>query len=134
RKGEWKLQSGVSCTRYQRVAARSSQRGAAMIYEISVIAGDGTNHTNQTYKVEVGANGQAKVNGRAIQLDATLQERDVLSLIIGGHSGGRSYEVRRDGANGDALLNVNGSTFRVEVRDPRSLRGQRDRTGGTSGA
>src|SRR2546423_15662537 len=98
-----------------------------MIYDITVTGADGK---AQTHKVELGRNGTCRIDGEEVRFDSSLQERDVLSLILGG----QSYEVRRDGNNGNFSLWLNGAAFQADVRDPRSLRGQRDRATGTEGA
>ena len=98
-----------------------------MIYEISLTSPSGE---TTTHKVEIDKDGSCRIDGAAVAYDATVQERDVLSLIIGG----KAYEVRRDGSNGSFQLWVNGVAVEAEVRDPRSLRGRKDRSGGAEGA
>src|ERR1041385_1631538 len=61
---------------------------------------------------------QAKVDGKAMAVDAVIAERDVMSLLIEG----RSYDIKRETTAASEHMVVRGITFTSEVRDPRSLR------------
>ena len=118
-----------------------------MVYEILVTGRDGA---SQTFQVEVGAGGlptqgaggsvvgdkpaaafTCKVDGAEIgpELNATMMESDVLSLLIGG----KQYEVRRDQLGEQIEIQVGGERYTVEVRDPRSLRARRGRGASSDG-
>src|SRR3981081_1047101 len=88
-----------------------------MTYEVMV--GDGARskpHSLEIKKTDPG--GECHLDGRAIQVDAIIPRRDVLSLIIDG----RSYEIEREQTATGLHLWVGGTRFVVELRDPRSLR------------
>ncbi len=78
---------------------------------------------------------RCQVNGRAVEVDAALPERDVLSLIVGG----RACEVERErpgSGRGDAAelqLVIRGRRYAAAVRDPRALRSRRARTAADDG-
>ncbi len=89
----------------------------------------------KSYRVELarGEQGYAcRVDGREVALESASVEREVLWLLIGGHS----YEVRREarpGGQGQAnsggmRLVVRGQRYAAEVRDPRAFRGRRAAT------
>lgn len=90
-----------------------------MIYEVTVGA--------SIFRVELTAGknawqcrlSDASGGTRELEIDGMLSAGDVLSLLVGG----RSYEVRRDSASGEVILQ--GERYPVEVRDMRSLRGRR---------
>jgi biotin carboxyl carrier protein len=54
-------------------------------------------------------------------VDALIPRKDVLSLIVDGHS----YEIKREQTATDLHLWVGDTRFQVELRDPRSLRSRR---------
>jgi biotin carboxyl carrier protein len=86
-----------------------------MIYDVTV---DG-----KGYRLELERAAEAwicRLNGRAIQVDAVLARADVLSLRIAN----QAYEVKCERVGGEVHLCVGSARFRVEVRDPRSLRGR----------
>jgi biotin carboxyl carrier protein len=95
-----------------------------MIYEVTV---DGKTHQLELEHVE-GA-WKCRLDGREISVDAVLARPDVLSLLVDGHS----YEIKREQTATDPQLWVGNTRFEVELRDPRSLRSRRDRTGDASG-
>ncbi len=94
-------------------------------YEVNV---DG-----QNFRVELSrAEGRTlcKVDGREIEVDAVITDREVLSLIVNG----RSYEVKRERtATDDHVVIGGGIRFATEVRDPRSLRTRKAAGGGEEG-
>jgi biotin carboxyl carrier protein len=61
---------------------------------------------------------ECRLDGQAIEVDAVLARRDVLSVIIGG----KAYEVKRERTPTDMHLWVGSARYAVQVRDPRSLR------------
>src|SRR5215467_6856120 len=87
-----------------------------MIYEILV---DGKQHRLELEKAEAGW--KCVLDGNAMQVDAVLTRRDVLSLIVAG----RSYEIKRERTRSDLHMWVGSERFSVEVRDPRSLRARK---------
>ncbi len=90
-----------------------------MVYEIAV---DGKPHRLELEKNQGGWN--CRLDGKEIQVDAVMPRRDVLSLLIDGHS----YEIKREQTASDLHLWVGSTRFAVELRDPRSLKSRR--TGG----
>jgi biotin carboxyl carrier protein len=63
---------------------------------------------------------ECRLDGRAIEIDAVLARRDVLSILMNG----KAYEVKRERAPTDMHLWVGSSRYAAQVRDPRSLRGR----------
>jgi|SRR5882762_5478246 len=61
---------------------------------------------------------ECRLDGRAIEIDAILARRDVLSIIIAG----KAYEIKRERAVTDMHLWVGSVRYAAQVRDPRSLR------------
>ena len=88
-----------------------------MIYEVIV---DGKPHRLELEKTDSGW--KCVVDGNAMQVDAVLTRRDVISLIVAG----RSYEIKREQTYSDLHMWVGSERFAVELRDPRSFRGRRD--------
>jgi biotin carboxyl carrier protein len=86
-----------------------------MIYDITI---DGTSHRLELDRAE--ARWSCRLDGREVQVDAVLVEKDVLSLRIGNYA----YEVRREQVASGTQLSVGSARFVVDVRDPRSLRGR----------
>ena len=87
-----------------------------MVYEIDI---DG-----KQYRLELtrAANGwHCLLDGRAVDVDAVLARRDVLSILIDG----KAFEVKREITPTDTHLWVGSQRYAAEVRDPRSLRGRR---------
>ncbi|MCU1283819.1 MAG: biotin carboxyl carrier protein [Acidobacteriales bacterium] len=104
-----------------------------MTYDITVTAKDGQ---TQTFSVELSRAKDSdklicRVNGEEFNpgLDSQNPERDVLSVLVGS----RSYEIHRDGSNGEMQIQVGGTRYTVEVRDPRSLKARRAKAGATDG-
>jgi biotin carboxyl carrier protein len=92
-----------------------------MTYEVSV---DG-----QTMKVELEKHDTVwvcKVDGIEYAVDAQLTAREVMSLLVNG----KAYEAKREHSlTGDLHLVFGSERFAVEVKDPRSLRSRRSRSG-----
>jgi len=61
---------------------------------------------------------ECRLDGRAIEIDAILARRDVLSIIIDG----KAYEIKRERTATDMHLWVGSVRYAAQVRDPRSLR------------
>jgi len=61
---------------------------------------------------------ECRLDGRAMQIDAVLARRDVLSLIIDG----RAYEIKRERTATDLHLWVGSVRYAAQLRDRRSLR------------
>ncbi len=91
-----------------------------MVYEIMV---GGKPHRLELEKAAAGW--ECRLDGQSIHVDALIPRRDVLSLLIDGHS----YEIKREQTATDLHMWVGSARFAVEMRDPRSLR-SRQKTGG----
>jgi biotin carboxyl carrier protein len=63
---------------------------------------------------------ECRLNGQAIEVDAVLARRDVLSVIIDG----KAFEIKRERTPTDMHLWVGPVRYAVQLRDPRSLRGR----------
>ncbi len=68
---------------------------------------------------------RCRVDGRELEVDASLVRRDVISLLVGG----TAYEVKRERTPTDLHIWVKNERFQVEVRDPRSLRSRKGAAG-----
>jgi biotin carboxyl carrier protein len=95
-----------------------------MIYEI--IAG-GQPHRLELEKAAAGW--ECRLDGQPVHIDAVIPRRDVLSLLVDGHS----YEIKREQTATDLHLWVGSSRFAVELRDPRSLRSRQKAAGDEKG-
>ena len=99
-----------------------------MTYEVMV--GDGARSKPHRLELKKTDHGwECHLDGRAIQVDAIIPRRDVLSLIIDG----RSYEIKREQTATGLHLWVGGTRFVVELRDPRSLRSRQKTAGNEKG-
>jgi biotin carboxyl carrier protein len=87
-----------------------------MVYEITV---DGKPHRLELEKSD--GRWECRLDGREIEIDAVVTRRDVLSLLVDGHS----YEIKREQTAADLHMWVGSTRFAVELRDPRSLRSRR---------
>ena len=63
------------------------------------------------------------LDGREVAVDAVLARPDVLSVVVEG----RAYEIRRERVGAGLRIWVGGQAYTAEVRDPRSLRGRKER-------
>jgi biotin carboxyl carrier protein len=84
-----------------------------MTYDVNI---DGKN-----YRLELNCldeRWECHLDGRAIEVDAVLARRDVLSVIIGG----KAYEIKRERTAIDMHLWVGSVRYAAQLRDPRSLR------------
>ena len=95
-----------------------------MVYEITV---DGKPHRLELEKAD--GRWECRLDGREIKVDALITRRDVLSLLVDGHS----YEIKREQTATDLHMWVGGTRFAVELRDPRSLRSRRAAAGDEKG-
>jgi biotin carboxyl carrier protein len=122
-----------------------------MTYEVTIAAISPGGVPARTYRVEILRDPESghlvcRLDGAPLPLDVAAPERGVLSLLFEG----RSYEVRLDRANGarpgagggngsqaaasgELNISVGGRAYRAEVRDPRSLRARRIRSGAAEG-
>ncbi len=90
-----------------------------MLYEVMV---DGKPHRLELEKAPGGL--ECRFDGQPVNIDAVFPRRDVLSLLVDGHS----YEIEREQTATELHLWVGSTRFAVELRDPRSLR-SRQRSG-----
>jgi biotin carboxyl carrier protein len=90
-----------------------------MIYEVIVGAG-GKPHRLELERAD--AEWICRLDGKLIAIDALIPRKDVLSLILDGHS----YEIKREQTATDLHLWVGDMRLPVELRDPRSLRSRRN--------
>jgi biotin carboxyl carrier protein len=95
-----------------------------MIYEITV---DGEPHRLELGKSDGGW--ECRLDGHEIKVDAVITRRDVLSLLIDGHS----YEIKREQTATDLHMWVGCTRFAVELSDPRSFRSRRAGAGDEKG-
>jgi biotin carboxyl carrier protein len=95
-----------------------------MVYEITI---DGKPHRLELEKADGGWD--CRFDGRQFKVDAVVTRRDVLSLLIDGHS----YEIKREQTATDLHMWVGNQRFAVELRDPRSLRSRRAGAGDEKG-
>jgi biotin carboxyl carrier protein len=95
-----------------------------MVYEITV---DGKPHRLELEKAD--GRWECRLDGREIKVDAVITRRDVLSLLVDGHS----YEIKREQTATDLHMWVGSTRFAVELRDPRSLRSRRAAAGDEKG-
>ena len=95
-----------------------------MVYEVMV---DGKPHR---LELERAAGGwECRLDGQPVHLDGVIPCRDVLSLLVDGHS----YEIKREQTATDLHLWVGSTRFVVELRDPRSLRSRQKAAGDEKG-
>jgi biotin carboxyl carrier protein len=95
-----------------------------MVYEVMV---DGKPHR---LELERAAGGwECRLDGQPVHLDGAIACRDVLSLLVDGHS----YEIKREQTATALHLWVGSTRFVVELRDPRSLRSRQKAAGDEKG-
>jgi biotin carboxyl carrier protein len=95
-----------------------------MVYEITV---NGKPHRLELEHAD--GRWECRLNGREIKVDAVVPRRDVLSMLVDGHS----YEVKREQSPTDLHLWVGSTRYGVELRDPRSLQSRRNAAGDEKG-
>jgi biotin carboxyl carrier protein len=96
-----------------------------MVYEIIV---GGKPHRVELEKAAEGW--ECRLDGQPVSIDAVIPRRDVLSLLVDGHS----YEVKREQTATDVHVWVGSTRFAVELRDPRSLRSRQRSAADEKGA
>jgi biotin carboxyl carrier protein len=84
-----------------------------MTYDVTI---EGKNYRLELSRSE--GRWECRLDGRAIEIDAVLARRDVLSILMNG----KAYEVKRERTPTDMHLWVGSSRYAAQVRDPRSLR------------
>ena len=92
-----------------------------MIYEILVGGETGGKESGKPHRLELrksAAGWECRLDGRVLHVDAVIPRRDVLSLLVDGHS----YEIKREQTATDLHMWVGSARFAVQLRDPRSLR------------
>ena len=72
---------------------------------------------------------ECRVDGKPVEVDAIITDRDVLSLVLAG----RSYEIKRERVGHDQHILVGVTRYASEVRDPRSLRARKAAADGAQG-
>jgi len=87
-----------------------------MIYEVTI---NGKDHRLDLSRAAEGG-WQCKLDGREVRVDASLTRPGVLSLLVDN----QSYEIKREQIAGETNLWVGSARYRVEIRDPRSMRGR----------
>jgi biotin carboxyl carrier protein len=95
-----------------------------MVYDVLI---DGKNYRLELERAD--ARWQCRLDGQEINVDASLVEPDVLSILIAG----KAYEVKREHTATDMHLWVGSARYAVELRDPRSLRSRRAGTAAEHG-
>jgi biotin carboxyl carrier protein len=95
-----------------------------MFYEVIV---NGKPHRLELEKAAGGW--ECRLDGQAVNIDAVIARRDVLSLLVDGHA----YEVKREQTTTDLRMWVGTTCFGVKLRDPRSLRSRSQAAGGEKG-
>jgi biotin carboxyl carrier protein len=95
-----------------------------MVYEVMV---DGKPHRLELERAAAGW--ACRLDGQPVHLDGVITCRDVLSLLVDGHS----YEIKREQSATDLHLWVGSTRFLVELRDPRSLRSRQKAAGDEKG-
>ena len=99
-----------------------------MTYEV-IVGDEAGNEPHRLELKKTDAGWECRLDGRAIQVDAIIPRRDVLSFIIDG----RSYEIKREQTATGLHLWVGGSRFAVELPDPRSSRSRQKTAGNEKG-
>jgi biotin carboxyl carrier protein len=95
-----------------------------MIYEVMI--------RDRTYRVDLvraGVSWRCSLDGREFTVDAVPAQNGALSLLVEG----KSYEARWQQLGEERRIVVGHEVFKVQVRDPRSLRSRRSRESGTQG-
>jgi biotin carboxyl carrier protein len=72
---------------------------------------------------------QCRLDGREVEIDAVLTGQNSLSVLMEG----KSYEIKRERTVADTYVWVAGSSYSIEVRDPRSLRARKRKAGDENG-
>jgi biotin carboxyl carrier protein len=91
-----------------------------MLYEVTI---DGKNHQLQLERAD--GIWQCRLDGLAVQVDAILNRRNVLSLLMNG----KAYDIKRELTTSGLNIWVGTTRYAVQIRDPRSLRRRKDGAG-----
>ena len=95
-----------------------------MLYDITI---DGRN-----YRLDLQRKAglwQCLLNGQELKIDAVRTGHDSISVLLEG----KSYEIKRDRRAPDTYLWVGNLSYAAEVRDPRSLRARKNKSGDETG-
>lgn len=96
-----------------------------MTYDVVV---DGKTHQVELTKGE--KTWLCKVDGEAVEVDAAMTARDILSVLVGG----KAYEIKRERSlQGELHMVIGSARYAVDVQDPRSLRTRRAAAGAEAG-
>ena len=96
-----------------------------MTYDVVV---DGKSHRLELMRSE--QRWKCVVDGEAMEVDAALTARDVLSVLVGN----KAYEIKRERSlQGELHLVIGSARYAIDVQDPRSLRTRRASAGGEAG-
>jgi len=88
-----------------------------MTYDVVV---DGKTHRLELSRGE--NTWQCLIDGEAMEVDAALTARDVLSVLVGN----KAYEIKRERSlRGELHMVIGSARYAVDVQDPRSLRTRR---------
>ena len=102
-----------------------------MVYEI-IVGSRGGKESRVPQQLELQKSAgrwECRLDGQPINIDAIIPRRDVLSLLVDGHS----YEIKREQTATDLHIWVGSSRFAVELRDPRSLQSRQKAAGDDKG-
>ena len=91
-----------------------------MLYEVTI---DGKNHHLQLEPAEGGW--QCRLDGLPVKVDAVLNRRNVLSLLMNG----KAYDIKREITTTGMNIWVGTTRYAAQIRDPRSLRRRKDGAG-----
>jgi len=96
-----------------------------MVYNVTI---DGTEHR---LELETAAGGwRCRLDGREVEINAVLARPDFLSVIMEG----KAYPIKRERVEADWRIWIGDQSYTAEVRDPRSLRGRKQRPDHGQGA
>jgi biotin carboxyl carrier protein len=99
-----------------------------MVYHAIVDGGAGVK--SHRLEIENSAGGwECRFDRQIIPIDAVMPQRDVLSLLIDGHT----YEIKRERIGAELYIWVGNTRIAVELRDPRSLRTRQKSAGDEKG-
>ncbi len=95
-----------------------------MVYDVIV---DGKPHRLELEKAVAGWD--CRLDGQPVHIDAVIARRDVLSLLVDGHT----FEIKREQTATELHLSVGTTRFAVVLHDPRSLRSRNRAAGDEKG-
>jgi biotin carboxyl carrier protein len=91
-----------------------------MLYEVTI---DGKNHRLEVDRADGGW--QCRLDGLLVKVDAVLNRRNVLSLLMNG----KAYDIKRELTTTGMNIWVGTTRYAAQIRDPRSLRRRKDGAG-----